>query len=399
MPTTCSGSPLRLLGVYAHPDDETFCAGGVLAKFAAAGAELMIVSATQGEAGQIRDGYAATRRTLGPTRVAELHQACERLGVQHVQCLNYGDGKLDAQDPALLADVTQIIRTFRPDIVLTFGDDGAYGHPDHIAIGAVTDAAYHLSGDPEHCPRQVAAGLSPYSPTRLYHSYFPRRPHLLLTQLAGWLTNLNDRFCGTSDFIHSLMLLANETSILGHSSDHVDICWYPPNFSIIEQDEPPTSLYFILSGEAEVIHETADGQLHHRAILRPGSFFGEEGLAYRQPRNAHVIARTSLTCLVLAPQAPTAFAGRGQQTDGVLTGTSDQLVACPTAMTDVNISAYVGHKIKAIVAHRTQYPIAPELLPESILQDLFAHEYFICIDSPQGEHHGNRLDYFCPTSA
>src|SRR5215467_3932274 len=85
---------LRLLGVYAHPDDETFCAGGTLAKYVAAGAEAMVVSMTQGEAGQIRDAQAATRRTLGQVRAEELRRACQELGVQHVRCLTYGDGTL-----------------------------------------------------------------------------------------------------------------------------------------------------------------------------------------------------------------------------------------------------------------------------------------------------------------
>jgi hypothetical protein len=58
------GSARRLLGVFAHPDDEVFCAGGTMARAAEAGAEVMIVSATRGERGQIRDPAAATRRTL-----------------------------------------------------------------------------------------------------------------------------------------------------------------------------------------------------------------------------------------------------------------------------------------------------------------------------------------------
>ena len=60
-----SGSARRLLGVFAHPDDEVFCAGGTMAQVAGTGAEVMIVSATRGERGQIRDHAAATRRTLG----------------------------------------------------------------------------------------------------------------------------------------------------------------------------------------------------------------------------------------------------------------------------------------------------------------------------------------------
>jgi LmbE family N-acetylglucosaminyl deacetylase len=73
---------MRLLGLYAHPDDETFCTGGTFARYVEQGAEVMVVSATRGEAGQIRDAGIATRRTIGQVRERELRLACTRLGVQ-----------------------------------------------------------------------------------------------------------------------------------------------------------------------------------------------------------------------------------------------------------------------------------------------------------------------------
>jgi LmbE family N-acetylglucosaminyl deacetylase len=69
--------------------------------------------------------------------------------------------------------VTELLRSFRPDVVLTFGDDGMYGHPDHIAVGAATDAAFQLAGSPDAFPEQMAAGLTPHTPARLYHSCLP----------------------------------------------------------------------------------------------------------------------------------------------------------------------------------------------------------------------------------
>src|SRR5689334_11723682 len=118
MSTTAFTSNLRILGLFAHPDDEVFAAGGTLAKYAAESAEIMVISATRGQAGQIRDSRIATRRTLGAVREQELLLSSARLGVQHAICWDYGDGTLQALDPELLIrDAVATIRDFRPDIV------------------------------------------------------------------------------------------------------------------------------------------------------------------------------------------------------------------------------------------------------------------------------------------
>jgi LmbE family N-acetylglucosaminyl deacetylase len=84
----------RLLGIFAHPDDETFCAGGTFARYAELGTEIMVVSATRGEAGRIRDAAVGNRRTIAAVREAELRLACECLGITKVRCLDYVDGTL-----------------------------------------------------------------------------------------------------------------------------------------------------------------------------------------------------------------------------------------------------------------------------------------------------------------
>ena len=136
------GSARRLLGVFAHPDDEVFCAGGTMARAAEAGAEVMIVSATRGEQGQIRDARVATRRTLGAVREGELAAAAAELGVQRVQVLAYADGTLQQHRSSLGAAITGIMRQYDPDTVITFGADGGYGHPDHVAISELTTEAF-----------------------------------------------------------------------------------------------------------------------------------------------------------------------------------------------------------------------------------------------------------------
>ena len=143
------GGRCRLLGVFAHPDDETFCAGGTFARYAEQGAEIMLVSATRGQAGQIRDAAAGNRRTIAAVREAELRLACERLGITKVRCLHHVDGTLaDAGFPALVDEVAEVIGEFRPDVVITFGPDGGYGHPDHVTISAVTTAACQRAAGP-----------------------------------------------------------------------------------------------------------------------------------------------------------------------------------------------------------------------------------------------------------
>jgi LmbE family N-acetylglucosaminyl deacetylase len=372
--------PKRLLGVFAHPDDESFCAGGTFARYAAHGAEVMVVSATRGEAGQIRSAGTATRRTLARVREQELQVACRRLGIQPARCLDYADGTLkDVDQEVLIKDIVELLRSFRPDVVITFGADGGYGHPDHIAISAATTAACLRSGDSHQFPEQVAAGLAPHHPEQLYHSHFPPKPQLLLTQLVQWLVQAEKRFQGNLDFVYALLLLCEEASSLHYSRDHFAVSWYPTGFSIIEQGEAADSLYLILSGAVDVIREAANGTQQVLARLGPGSFFGEEGLAYQRPRNAHVVAAESVTCLVLSPEAPTAFLGRGE--DAHLTGSTivaeqdEKQVMADTICIDVG--PYLQHKIEAIAAHRSQFPMQPHLLPLTILQELMGQEYFV----------------------
>jgi LmbE family N-acetylglucosaminyl deacetylase len=344
----------------------------------------MVVSATRGEAGQIRSAGTATRQTLGLVREQELQSACQRLGIQHARCLDYADGTLkDVDQEVLIEDVVELLRSFRPDVVITFGSDGGYGHPDHIAISAATTAACLRSGDSHQFPEQIAAGLAPHRPEQLYHSHFPHRPQLLLDQLVKWLVQAEKRFQGNLDFAYALLLLCEEARLLHYSRDYVAVSWYPTGFSIVEQGEAADSLYLILSGTVDVIREAADGTRQALALLGPGSFFGEEGLAYQRPRNAHVVAAESVTCLVLSPEAPTAFLGRGE--DAHLTSaTKDaeqdemQVIADTTC---IDVGPFLQHKIEAIMAHRSQFPIQPHMLPHTILRELMGQEYFVRVST------------------
>ena len=140
---------LRLMCIFAHPDDETLGSGGTVAKYAAEGAEVYLVTATRGERGwfgaeQDNPGLEA----LGRLREAELHAAARTLGLREVALLDYVDGDLDQADHAeVVAKIVSHLRRVRPQVVITFPPDGSYGHPDHIAISQFTQAAIVCAAD------------------------------------------------------------------------------------------------------------------------------------------------------------------------------------------------------------------------------------------------------------
>jgi len=142
LPGERNGAPAeRLLAIFAHPDDESIVAGGTLAACAAAGVEVVVVSATRGEQGPIADAGLATRATLGDVREGEFQQACALLGVRTAECWRFPDGELDDAKADLAREITSAIHRWRPGVVISFGRDGLYRHPDHVAVHGATAAA------------------------------------------------------------------------------------------------------------------------------------------------------------------------------------------------------------------------------------------------------------------
>ena len=143
---------VRMLVVVAHPDDEAYGCGSVLAMASAAGHETHVVCATRGEAGESR----IATDDLAALRAAELREAARVLGVRDVRLLAHRDsgmtgdpeaGTLAAADPgALAAEVGAILAELRPDVVVTL--DGSDGHRDHQAIRDATLAAVDAAPDP-----------------------------------------------------------------------------------------------------------------------------------------------------------------------------------------------------------------------------------------------------------
>ena len=158
---------LRLLAVLAHPDDESLGFGGALAQAAAAGVETYLVTATRGERGRFFDrGKSAPPEEVGLVREAELRAAARVLGIREVSLLGYPDGAVDSVDPdSAVAAIAAHIRRIRPHVALTFGPDGAYGHPDHIAVCQFLSAAIPCAADAAY----TAVALAPHRVEKLYY--------------------------------------------------------------------------------------------------------------------------------------------------------------------------------------------------------------------------------------
>lgn len=126
--------PTRLLGVWAHPDDECYLSAGLMARVVEAGGDVRIVCATRGEHGT-DDAALAGTTAFGATREAELVASLAVLGVHDVRFLGLLDGSCSlADDDRMAAAVADQIGSFLPDTVVTFGPDGITGHPDHRAV-------------------------------------------------------------------------------------------------------------------------------------------------------------------------------------------------------------------------------------------------------------------------
>lgn len=380
----------RLLGLFAHPDDEIFCVGGTFAEAAAAGADTAIVSFTKGEAGLIRSADIATRSTLGQVRAAELDAACQELGVARSRCLDFVDGTLSRVDrQELVAAAVAVIRAERPDYVYAFDETGAYGHPDHVTMSEVALAACKLAGQPD----VLAEAGAPHEPVALMQACFPQNDRLLLQLLVDWLTTLDERFCGSDEFNSSLLMFADGSTMLGYAADHLHTEWFPTGSYIIEQGEAADDLYLVLSGSVDVFVEAADGTRTHRATAGPGEFLGEAGIATGQARNAHCVAAENTTCFVLSPSARSNHAGRGADaTAGA--GTTNEAAESPSTCDGIghvhDVSAMVDRKVRALGHHRSQYSIAAGLFPDDMMQKLLGTEYFRCAWTSQPTHDDHR---------
>jgi N-acetyl-1-D-myo-inositol-2-amino-2-deoxy-alpha-D-glucopyranoside deacetylase len=173
-------TPRRLLLVHAHPDDETIGTGATMARYVAEGALVTLVTCTLGEEGEVLvpelEHLASDRDdALGQHRIGELAAACEALRVtdhrflggpgrwrdsgmmgtpanDHPQCF----WRADLQEA--VRELVAVVRETRPQVIVTYDDNGGYGHPDHIQAHRVATAAHEAAGDPASRPSSASRG-------------------------------------------------------------------------------------------------------------------------------------------------------------------------------------------------------------------------------------------------
>jgi N-acetyl-1-D-myo-inositol-2-amino-2-deoxy-alpha-D-glucopyranoside deacetylase len=162
----------QVVAIFAHPDDEAFTIGGVLSAFADRGATITLITATRGEEGEIAHPSLATPENLGSVRERELLDAAAILGIASVRFLDFRDSGMfgtesNENSAAFIQQPTEkvaqklagILAEIRPDIVITFSEEGGYLHPDHVHI---------------HDSVEAVSKLAPELVPHLYYSSFPR---------------------------------------------------------------------------------------------------------------------------------------------------------------------------------------------------------------------------------
>jgi mycothiol S-conjugate amidase len=178
-----SGEVLRLMCVHAHPDDESSKGAATMARYVDEGIEVLVVTCTGGERGDILNAQLKDRTDLladlPEVRRREMAEAARILGVRHAW-LGFLDSGLPEGDPLpplpedcfamvplaeAAAPLVALMRSFRPHVVTTYDERGGYPHPDHIQTHNVSIAAYEAAGDPAAYPEAGPA----WTPQKLYY--------------------------------------------------------------------------------------------------------------------------------------------------------------------------------------------------------------------------------------
>lgn len=173
---------LKLMAIFAHPDDEAFGTGGTLARYAHEGVEVHLVTATTGEAGQIFNPDVESSLPMSILREKELRCACQQYGLKALHLLGYVDGQttIIPQNTAVYR-IVELMRRIKPQVVISFGPDGIYGHYDHLAVHRWSSIAVQLAADTEWWPE---AG-PPHEVAKFYHRAMPDEQIAQMEEVSG----------------------------------------------------------------------------------------------------------------------------------------------------------------------------------------------------------------------
>lgn len=172
--------------VHAHPDDEVISTGGIALKYREQGVRTVLVTCTRGEEGEIVDPELNTpenKARLAELRDVELAEALKVLKISDFHQLGYRDSGMintpanehpesfnQADLHVATGRLVALVRQYQPVVMISYNEEGGYGHPDHIAAHKITVAAFHAAGDATHYPE---AGPT-WSPLKLYYTAYRR---------------------------------------------------------------------------------------------------------------------------------------------------------------------------------------------------------------------------------
>ncbi|MEI6045566.1 MAG: N-acetyl-1-D-myo-inositol-2-amino-2-deoxy-alpha-D-glucopyranoside deacetylase [Chloroflexota bacterium] len=187
---------LTVMAVHAHPDDEVFSTGATLAKYSAKGYRTVLVTCTDGAAGEVFDptlGEEEKQQTFAQikeVRVRELAESVRLLGITHQHYLGYRDsgmiGTPDNHNPEsfhravfheAVGRLVTLIRLYRPQVLLTYDEFGGYGHPDHLQAQRITTIAFGVANDGRLYrggESDFTSDYEPWQPAKLYYAGRPR---------------------------------------------------------------------------------------------------------------------------------------------------------------------------------------------------------------------------------
>lgn len=249
-----------IMAVHAHPDDEVFSTGATLAKYSAQGYRTVLVTCTDGAAGDIFDPSMTeeekqqTFATMKEVRVKELAAAVQALGITDQVYLGYRDsgmmGTEDNKNPEsfhravfheAVGRLVGLIRQYRPQVLLTYDPFGGYGHPDHLQAHRITVAAFGIAGD-GRLYRGEGEGQTDFEPWQPSKLYFAGRPRSMMLRMGEEMRSLG-----------------------------IKGWWDDPNYDARLRSTPDTKITTRIDGRDYIEHKQAAFKAH-RTQIAPDSF-------------------------------------------------------------------------------------------------------------------------------